>query len=314
MPYIPPLTALRSLEAVLRLGSFGRAAEELNVSKSAISHQVKALEENLGVALVVRPSTGETRRTTATPEGRRLQEAVELALGQLGNVCEDIKAGSRKTKRRRLIVSANGSFSSLWLAPRIASFAALQPGVEVHVRAVEAAPNLETERIDLAVIRIRRATELPTDEFLTGERVFPVASPVLLKDQPSGLADPADLMKFPLLQEEHSGTPEIDWSTWFDRLGLGPVPSERITRFSGFNLAVGAAIAGGGIALGRSPLIDFEMASGRLVRVLPGLEQPGSWNFVLRYNRQSRIDPIVRKLVVFLHQQADASRKWTADT
>jgi LysR family glycine cleavage system transcriptional activator len=271
---IPPLAALRAFAAVARHGSFARAAEALHVSTSAVSHQVRGLEETLQATLLERARNG-AGRSTVTPEGAALQRAVEHAFAQLGAACEAVR-----DQRRRpvLTISANGSISSLWLAPRLAAFAALHPSVQWQMRSIEdEEPDMVREGLDLAVLRVRHGALRDGDRLLFSETVFPVCSPSLRL-----AGSPEDLPRHTLLQEDHVASPEKDWSTWLELLGFGSAAKATVVRFYTFSAALAAAVAGAGIALGRQPLIDPELAAGRLVRLFPDRVLIGSSDFVIR--------------------------------
>jgi LysR family glycine cleavage system transcriptional activator len=304
---LPPLPALRAFAAAARLGSLSHAAEELHVSKSAISHQIRALEASLGTSLLKRGGT--VTRAEPTYAGQVLLKAVEESLEQLGRACERIRAPRRRPRRRLLTVSGNAPFCALWLAPRVAGFAARQPSVDVNLRILDDAPDWQRDGIDVAILRTRRDSPPHSngmgDVTLADETVFPVASPILL-----GNASPADLsilMRHTLLQEGHYSVPEYGWEHWFALLKAGPVPEDRLVRYGGYSPVIGAAVAGAGIALGRSPLVDFEVASGRLVRLFPGNEMLGSWRFVLQQNPYTPPHPVLRAFVAFLLSEAQAS-------
>jgi len=299
IPSIPPLAALRAFEAVARLGGFARAAEELHVTTSAVSHQITGLERNLGTILVDRDGSG--GRIIPTRAGKDLLAAVEAALGELGRVCEEIRR--RSTQTRQVTVSASMPIAVLWLAPRLANFSALHPGTEIAAVTTDDTPNLARAGIDIAILRVRLDEATPGDQELFTETVFPVCSPTLLASEPA-LADPGGLKHLRLLEEQHETSPEMDWHTWFALLGLGPVPNGNIVRFSSYAPTIGAAAAGTGVALGRSPLIDFDLQSGRLVRLFPHVERPGSWRFVMRLRPGVAKDRTVRALAAFLTKQA----------
>jgi LysR family glycine cleavage system transcriptional activator len=275
---IPPLAALRAFAAVARHGSFARAADALHVSTSAVSHQIRGLEAELGAPLLSRARNGAgLSRTAVTADGEALLRAVEATFAQLATACEAVRERARGA-RPMLAISANGSVASLWLAPRLATFAALHPSVQWQVRAIEEDPDMVREGLDLAVLRARRGGNLAEgDRLLFSETVFPVCSPALLP-----IGGTQDLLRHNLLQEDHGSSREKAWSTWLDLLGAAPGAKPTIVRFETFNAAIGAAIAGAGIALGRRPLIDFELASGRLARVFDSRSLPGSWDFIIR--------------------------------
>jgi len=295
---IPPLAALRAFAAVARHGSFARAAEVLHVSTSAVSHQVRGLEDTLGATLLTRARNG-AGRTAVTPEGAALQRAVDQAFAQLGAACEAVR---ERRKRPVLAISANGSIASLWLAPRLAAFAARHPSVQWQVRAIEdEAPDMLRQGLDLAILRVPRGALPEGDLLLFSETVFPVCSPSLglkLRSQ--------DLLRHNLLQEDHAASPEKDWSTWLELLGLGTGAGVTIVRFSTFNAAIAAAIAGAGIALGRQPLIDFDLAGNRLVRLFPDRMLPGSSDFVIRRRPGTARDGHVAPLLAYLLESVAA--------
>jgi LysR family transcriptional regulator, glycine cleavage system transcriptional activator len=291
---IPPLTALRAFAAVARHGSFARAALALNVSTSAVSHQVRGLEATLGTRLLTRARNGAgLSRTAVTSEGEGLLRAVEGTFAQLGAACEAVRDRAR-TARPVLAISANGSMASLWLAPRLAAFAAQHPSVQWQVRAIEEEPDMLREGLDLAILRSRTGRLAQGDQLLFSETVFPVSSPSLRLT-----GGPEDLLHHNLLQEEHGNRREKAWSTWLELLGISVGAKVTIVRFDTFSAAIGAAIAGAGIALGRRPMIDFELSSGRLTRLFGDTSLPGSWDFVIRRRPGAARDQHVAQLQDF---------------
>ena len=299
---IPPLAALRAFAAVARHGSFARAALALHVSTSAVSHQVRGLEATLGARLLTRARNGAGHtRTAVTAEGEALLRAVEATFAQLATACEAVRERARGA-RPMLAISANGSVASLWLAPRLANFAALHPSVQWQVRAIEEDPDMVREGLDLAILRARPGRLADGDRLLFSETVFPVCSPSLL---PVGRT--MDLLRHNLLQEVHGGSREIAWSTWLDLLGMPAKARPTIVRFDTFSAAIGAAVAGAGIALGRRPLIDFELDSGRLTRLFADRSLPGSWDFVIRGRPDVARDVHVDHLRTYLLAQSPSA-------
>jgi LysR family glycine cleavage system transcriptional activator len=303
--HIPPLSALKAFEAVARLGSLSRAADELNVTKSAISHQLRALESTLGTTLLHRGGT--TSRAQPTPAGQELLLAIEASLIPLGEACERLTMRRRK-RRRMLTVSANAPFSSLWLAPHVVEFSTRHPEIAVNLRVFDDEPDWQNDTIDIAILRVPLTSSTgdmpdshPSDRALVRETVFPVCSPLLMDPR---IATPQILAEHRLLQEEHTSSPEIDWQTWFALLGVAALPDQNLVRLSSFNPIIGAAIAGKGIALGRSPLIDFDLAHGRLVRLFPEHELPGSWQFVIRLHPERPSDPTLIQFQTFMLERS----------
>lgn len=288
---LPPLAALRAFEATARLGGFARAAAELNVTTSAVSHQIRGLEEGLGVRLLERSiGAGGVR---VTPAGAKLLTATNGALALLEDACTEI----RGTGKRRLIVSANVSLSTMWLARRLAEFSALHPETPVDATIQMQEPDFARYGIDLAIVHVPERALRPEDVVLLREQVFPVCSPDLFPLASQGAR------RCRLLQEAHEDSPEVDWRNWASELGLPRNLEAQIIRYSTFSQAIGAALGGAGIALGRSPLIDPELASGRLVRLSAGLSRPASWRFVLRRG-PSRPHPMLEALIGFLRKEA----------
>jgi LysR family glycine cleavage system transcriptional activator len=299
---IPPLAALRAFAAVARHGSFARAASALHVSTSAVSHQIRGLEASLGAVLLTRARNGAGHSHTAvTTEGEALLRAVEATFAQLATACETVREHARGT-RPTLAISANGSVASLWLAPRLATFAALHPSVQWQVRAIVEEPDMVREGLDLAILRSRRGRRAEGERLLFSETVFPVCSPSLL---PVVTVD--DVLRHNLLQEDHGDSREKAWSTWLELLGVPQRARPTIVRFDTFSAAIGAAIAGAGIALGRRPLIDFELASGRLAQLFPDRSLPGSWDFVIRGRPDAARDVHVSHLRDYLLSHANGA-------
>jgi LysR family transcriptional regulator, glycine cleavage system transcriptional activator len=289
---VPPLPALRAFEAAARLGGFARAAAELNVSTSAVSHQIRGLEDRLGARLLER-STG-AGGVKVTQSGQRLLAAVREALALLQDACSDIRGAPRQ-----LTISATPSFSTMWLAHRVAEFSARHPQTPVNAMQ-EKEPGFSYHDVDLVITNVKQTERHIDDVVLLRETVFPVCSPEL---HALATKAPGDCR---LLQEAHENTPEIDWRTWSAELGLPGDLEPKIVRFSSFNQVIGAAIGGAGLALGRTPLIDPELASGRLVMLRPDLSRPASWCFVLR-RRPLRRHRMLEPFIAFLQSEAAQS-------
>jgi LysR family transcriptional regulator, glycine cleavage system transcriptional activator len=264
-PYrsLPPLATLRTFEAVARQLSFTRAADELALTQSAVSHQIRALEEHLGARLFQRRH----RAIELTPDGQTLIEGVRAGLDSVLFASERVRSRGRVGV---LTVAAPAAFAMWWLVPRLGRFAALHPEIEVRIAAIDGRePDLWRDGIDLAVVKRaaksadRDAIEMP----LLHELVFPVCAPSLRDGTrpPAGLND---LLSHTLIEceEAESEDAEFAWSTWLGRFGLPAEPASRRLRFSQFGMVLSAAVDGLGIALGRSPMVDAELAAGRLMR------------------------------------------------
>lgn len=291
---LPPLAFLRSFEAVARHRSFSLAAKELFLTPSAVSHQIRAVEEALGTKLFRRLSRG----IELTGAGRTLLRGVEGGLERIFWSCEQVRAMQGP---RTITVSAPPTLSQIWLAPRLVDFARRRSEIEVRLIARDGEPDLERDKIDLALFRLRSEEfdEEGDDVPLLRELVFPVCSPQLARpDRP--LDEPRHLLAHTLLHEEQFTSPEFDWSVWLEYLGAPQAGPLRGPRFSHFGMAITAALEGQGVALGRSPLNDRELASGQLVRPFGTAAMPSSRIYVARFARGAADDPILRHLLEFL--------------
>jgi LysR family glycine cleavage system transcriptional activator len=292
MSNIPSLTALRAFEAAVRLGGFARAAAELNVSTSAVSHQIRGLEDTLGVRLLERSTgIGGIRLTAA---GASLLPAASGALSLLEDACSEIKGVAR-----RLTVSANAPFSAMWLARRLAEFSGSNPATPLNAIIQDGEPDFARYDIDLAVVHVADHALRPDDIVLLQEDVFPVCSPELHQFASTAVC------RCRLLQEAHENFPELNWLNWSAEFGLPDDFDTKIVRYSSFSQVIGAAVGGAGLALGRSPLIEPELRSGRLVRLFPELSRPASWRFVLRRG-PTRRHRMLDTLIDFLRAEAEA--------
>jgi LysR family glycine cleavage system transcriptional activator len=271
-PYrpLPGLAALRTFEAVARNGGFTRAGDELALSQSAVSHQIRQLEEALGCRLFARGA----RAIDLTAEGRILVEGVRAGLDSILLATERVRA------RRRVGTLSIGSplaFAAWWLAPRLGRFATRAPDIEVRLAVTEGEPDLDRLCLDAAIVtRAPDAPVRPDEMLLLREEAFPVCAP--------GVAAGADLCAAGLIDvdSEDPASP-FGWRYWLARQGLDPATPRRL-RFSDPGLAVSAAIEGLGVAIGRSPMIDAELAAGRLVRPLgERVAAPGPHRFALKW-------------------------------
>ena len=254
---LPGLDLLKGFEAAARHLSFTKAGGELFLTQSAISRQVQALEEQLGVKLFQR----RTRSLLLTDEGQRYYKAVRAAL-------DDLRAATASVRKDAgaavLTVSTTVTFASLWLVPKLAGFQSAQPAAQVRLVAENRMQDLDREGIDIAVrycppaIAGRGATKL------FGERVLPVVSPrvaVRLR-----LERPEDLARAVLL--EYDGVPHtvwLTWPVWFETMKV-PMPRPAGTlQFTQYHQIIQAAVAGQGVALGRVPLVDQLLRTKELV-------------------------------------------------
>lgn len=255
---LPSLDLLRGFEAAARLLSFTRAGEELFLTQSAVSRQIQELESQLGVPLFERRH----RSLALTGAGRELYAAAAQVLATMRAATERLRA---QAGRRRVSVTTTHSFAALWLVPRLASFMRAHPEVQVRISADTRVQDLEREGLDLAIRHGPASLAGPNAVRLFGEKVFPVCSPKLLRRSP--LEKPSDLARHVLLQfDDPDGRhPWLNWKTWLEIERVPDLKPAGSLMFSGYEQIIPAAIAGHGVALGRSPLVRDALAAGDLV-------------------------------------------------
>src|SRR4030088_911171 len=258
---IPSLDLLQGFEAAARHLSFTKAGEELFLTQSAVSRQIKDLEGQLGVPLFERRH----RALLLTEAGQQFYASAAQVLATMRTATERLRAHSGR--RRPLSVTTTNSFASLWLIPRLAGFTRAHPGVDVRITAETRVQDLERDGLDLAIRHGPASLAGPNPVRLFGERVFPVCSPRLLRDPKRPLKQPADLREHCLLQyDDPDGRhPWLHWKPWLEVAGLTDFRPAATLSFSGYEQIIPAAIAGHGVALGRSPLVQDLLLSKELV-------------------------------------------------
>ncbi|MGE3709158.1 MAG: LysR substrate-binding domain-containing protein, partial [Hyphomicrobiaceae bacterium] len=252
---LPPLTAVREFEAAARHLSFKAAAEELHVSPSAISHGVQTLEAWLGATLFERDPRG----LSLTDDGMRLFEPVRRAFEGLARATDAVPG--RKAEGT-LSVSVAPTFGSRWLIPRLVRFTERYPDITVMMDTERTYVDLPSAGIDLAIRMAGQTQPGGTWLRLVRESFVPVCSPAFLAGA-RGASATDILTAGPLI---HVTSVSEDWNWWFSRNGLAQ-PATPLLSFDTIHLAIDAAIGGLGIALGRKPIIDGDVAAGRLVQI-----------------------------------------------
>ena len=258
MKDLPSTGALRTFEAAARHLNFTRAAAELNLTQSAVSHQIRELETRLGSRLFDRVGRG----LALSEAGRLYLPFARAALDQLQAGSEALRPAQRGVV---LTVSVSPNFANKWLVPRLGAFTQAHPDIDLRISAVVQHVDFVGGGIDLA---IRHGDgnwpELDVTR-LCVEQIFPVASPALLASGPP-LKRVEDLAGHVLLHDQSRDA----WTEWLNRLGADPesLDTARGPIFSQASLAIDAAVAAQGVALARSALVALDLAAGRLVRPL----------------------------------------------
>ena len=294
---LPPLDLLVGFESAARHLSFTKAGEELFLTQSAVSRQIKDLEDELGVALFQRRH----RSLALTEAGQQFYAAAAQVLTTMRSATERLQA--QAGKRRPLSVTTTHSFAALWLIPRLAGFTRTHPGVDVRITAETRVQDLERDGLDLAIRHGPASLAGPNAVRLFGEKVFPVCSPKLLKKTP--LKVPADLRHHILLHyDDPDGRhPWLHWKSWLEVERIADLKPAGTLTFSGYEQIIPAAVAGHGVALGRSPLVKDLLTSGELVAPFRSHADPARAYFAI-LSKSAASRPEVGEFVSWLRDEA----------
>ncbi|KFC99739.1 transcriptional regulator GcvA [Rahnella aquatilis] len=268
---LPPTTTLRTFEVVTRHTTFTSAAEELFITQSAVSHQLKKLEEIWGLQLFQRGKT-----LSLTPAGAALAPLVREFFSKLETTLADLR---EQKGRVRLRVSTTYSFALKWLLPRLPELARLHPEILVTLESTDKAIHFASADSDVAIRFGHGNYAALHTEFMFREQLFPVASPAFLASfgTPS---EPAELLRFPLLTRDGADlVPK--WDAWFKQVGVNTDVLHESVRFADTNMTIEAALLGQGIALARSGHVEKEIRDGSLVRLFDvNFPSPAAYYFV----------------------------------
>lgn len=270
MARIPSTQALRALESFARHGTVWQAAEELNLTRSAISHQLRLLEGDLGFRLMTRVGT----RAELTPQGRAYAEDVRRALSVIvGSASRQAGRGVAGT----LTISCTPGFASTWLCPKVGRFRDTCPDVMLSLVTPRRLDDVSNPDADLFIVFGRGNQPEMEVELLKEVEFTPLCSPALL-NRLDGLPDPAAVMQANLL---HLGEFE-DWEAWFRLAGLPETAARTGQRFSDMNLVYAATLASQGIAMGDEFICQEAMAQGILVRPFDlAIQSPRSYYLIV---------------------------------
>ena len=295
---LPSLDLLKGFEAAARLLSFTKAGEELHLTQSAVSRQIQELEEQLGALLFQR----EHRSLALTEAGQQLYPAAAQVLATVRAATDRLRAISAQ---KVLSVTTTPGFASLWLIPRIAGFTREHAGVEVRITAEVRVQELERGDADVAIRFCPPALAGPGAERLFGEQVFPVCSPSLVADAKRPLRVPTDLRHHVLLHmDDPDGRwPWQAWRVWLEVAGVPDLRPAGNLRFSGYDQIIPVAIAGHGVALGRSPLVGDALRAGQLVMPFKEIA-PSERAYWIVVSRRAAGRPEVADFAAWLKREA----------
>lgn len=256
---LPALSQLHTFEAVARWGSFTRAAQELCLTQSALSRQIKALEHSIGHALFHRKH----RVIELTAEGHRLFAAVTTGFDAIAQCLGELRA---TPDTPQITVAASVAFSYYWLMPRLERFSERYPAIDLRILATDQKVDLTKGEADVAMLFGSSDWDGLETRLLFGERVYPVCSPGYLRAHPE-LQTPQDLLGQTLLHLDGGGNiwGGVDWGKWLARQGVTSQPLRKGIRLNSYPMALQGACSGRGVALGWSYVTDAMLADGRLV-------------------------------------------------
>ncbi|PZO80274.1 MAG: transcriptional regulator [Mesorhizobium amorphae] len=290
--WVPSTQALRALDSFARHGSVWRAADELHLTRSAISHQLRLLERELGFAILRRAGKG----VELTPQGRRYAHQTAKALALLAS------AGERNEGRGlsgSFAISCTPGFASLWLCPRIAEFGRLHPGVSLSVLTPRRLDDVSDQAADAFIAYGDGAWENKAVEPLCEVAFTPLCAPSLL-NRLGGLQRPADVLRADLLHLDDTA----DWARWLALAKVdNPDPAGGIY-FSDMNLAFSAAVAGQGIAMGDELTSRKALHEGRLVKPFDlAIKSPRSYFLVCDHAKAG--NPVLDAFARWLRARLD---------
>jgi LysR family glycine cleavage system transcriptional activator len=272
---LPPLNALRAFEAAARHLSFTKAAEELFVTQAAVSHQIKALEEMLGVRLFRRYN----RRLELTQAGRGYLPPLSDAFDMMAVATSRLRPAEESGQ---LKVSTLQSFATKWLIPRLTHFRETHPDIDPMISTSHRLVDMESEEFDVAIRDGQGVYPRLHVVPLMDDRAFPVCSPRLLKG-PHALREPADLRRHVLLHDLLVSRDEQgpNWRNWLKHAQVAGVDAEKGPAYNDTAMALQAAMAGQGVALARQSLVVDDLTAGLLICPFgPEMPTRSSWYFV----------------------------------
>ncbi len=254
----PPIASLRALEAAARYQSYTRAAQELNVTQSAVSHQIRHAEDLWGVKLFERHG----RRLRLTLAGQALAPIVREFLDRLSNTLQELTSTDRRNSLRVTLIQ---SFAFKWMIPRLGHFNHRHPEIDVWLSTTDELVDFSRDQADIGIRLGYGHWPGLHSTLLLREYVFPVCSPRFM-EQRGRPAAPVDLLNYPLLRR-YSKDVTPRWRDWFRDAGVKVREMPRGTRFSDTSMALQAALDDQGVALARSAHVADDLAAGRLVKL-----------------------------------------------
>lgn len=295
---LPSLTALAVFEASARHLSFKLAAAELNVTPGAVSKQIKAIEDELGMPLFIRQGAG----VSLTNSGEDLYGVLASGFSRAAEVVREIKRGDRS---RNVTIACTDAFATLWLIPRMADFWARFPEVTVDHLISDNPRDYRRGEVELRVRFGLGAWADETAELLFDDTIYPVCGAGFAARHRDATAEA--LPELPLL---HVDWADPEWTDWDEMLRRAKIPHgpNKGRRFSKFSVALQAAQADQGVAVGWDRLVRPMIKEGRLVR-LTDLEMPSPRGYYLTWNDRRTLSPAAEILRTWLREMAERERE-----
>ena len=276
---LPNLAALRAFEAAARHQNFSKAAEEIHLTHGAVSHQVRGLEEELGIELFVRHG----KRLVLNAEGERYAAAIRLTLQNLVEATEQLQ---KRNQQKRLGITSLPSFAARWLSPRLGRFIENYADLEVSLQSSNQLSDFSRDSIDIGIRFGLGNYPGLVSEFLMVDYYYPVVSPHYHGGNLP--TTPAELAASNLLRCD-----EEPWEPWFRAAGLDNEEPTNGLVFQDASILARAAVDGQGIALGRHEIVQSDIESGQLIRLFD-IEIPCPVSYHLVYQEQALLKPQVR--------------------
>ncbi len=268
-----------SFEAAARLGSFTRAANELNVTQSAVSQQIRALERHLGSRLFQRSH----KSVRLLPEGVEFQQSVSAALAHLAGASRRVAAPGVD----RVTIAADQSFIAMWLMPRLSRLLAAWPDTDFRIVASDRRDDSFAEAVDLAVVHGEGQWPGYECRHFFGDEIFPVCAPTYAQDHPE-LCAVGGLSSAFLLDLEYEQWNWMNWSIWLTEANAAVYDGGRRLLMNSYPLVIEAARDGLGVGLGWRHLVDADLNTGRLVRPMPEIVTTHSSYWLTRRTNSGR--------------------------
>lgn len=296
---IPALSLLHTFEAVARRQSFTAAADELCITQSAVSRQIKVLESDLSRKLFIRKH----RSIELSPDGQLLFQAITRGLDEIAGCINALRAASEAPQ---ITVAASVAFAYFWLMPRLERFSARHPDIDLRVLAADQMFDLRQSDVDVAVLYGDGNWKGVTAHKLFGERVYPICSAAYLEHHPE-LRRATDLLDQTLLHLDGGGNiwGAVDWQILLADQGVSGQPLRRGIRLNSYPMVLQGAEAGHGVALGWSYITDPMLADGRLVCPVDApFETKNSYYIGSSQTREN--DPEIAKFLQWIRDEVAA--------